>query len=121
MPQLIISKHFFKRFGKFLWCVSSYNLFKVNEDKLRKILKEQIDSGNQIQKNYLLSEIFFNEKNTENLTNKYNQINESIIEIGFENTASTFSTSSSANKGGNIGWIKESQLSETIQTVFKDS
>ena len=33
---------------------------KIDEDKLRKILKEQIDSGSQIQKNYLLSEIFFN-------------------------------------------------------------
>lgn len=88
---------------------------KIDEDKLRKILKEQIDSGNQIQKNYLLSEIFFNEKNTENLTNKYNQINESIIEIGFENTANKYSQSDSARNGGNIGWVKESQLSEVIK------
>jgi peptidyl-prolyl cis-trans isomerase SurA len=88
---------------------------KIDEDKLRKILKEQIDSGNQIQKNYLLSEIFFNEKNTENLTNKYNQIKESIIEIGFENTANKYSQSDSARNGGNIGWVKESQLSEVIK------
>lgn len=88
---------------------------KIDEDKLRKILKEQIDSGSQIQKNYLLSEIFFNEKNTENLTNKYNQINESIIEIGFENTANKYSQSDSARNGGNIGWVKESQLSEVIK------
>ena len=88
---------------------------KIDEDKLRKILKEQIDSGSQIQKNYLLSEIFFNEKNTENLTNKYNQIKESIIEIGFENTANKYSQSDSARNGGNIGWVKESQLSEVIK------
>jgi peptidyl-prolyl cis-trans isomerase SurA len=68
-----------------------------------------------MQKNYLLSEIFFNEKNTENLTNKYNQINESIIEIGFENTANKYSQSDSARNGGNIGWVKESQLSEVIK------
>ena len=38
-----------------------------------------------------------------------------ILEIGFENTANKFSESSSSRNGGDIGWIKDSQLSETIR------
>ena len=88
---------------------------KIDEDKLRKILKEKTKKNNDMQKNYLLSEIFFNEQNTKELTDKYNLIEKNIIEIGFENSANKYSQSDSARSGGNIGWVKESQLSKVIR------
>jgi len=88
---------------------------KIDEDKLRKILKEKIKKNNNMQKSYLLSEIFFNEQNTKELTDKYNLIEKNIIEIGFENSANKYSQSDSARNGGNIGWVKESQLSKVIR------
>ena len=88
---------------------------KIDENKLRKMLKEKTKKNNDLQNNYLLSEIFFNEKNTKELTDKYNLIEKNIIEIGFENSANKYSQSDSARNGGNIGWIEESQLSEAIK------
>jgi len=88
---------------------------KIDEDKLRKILKEKIKKNNNMQKSYLLSEIFFNEQNTKELTDKYNLIEKNIIEIGFKNSANKYSQSDSAKNGGNIGWVKESQLSKVIK------
>ena len=88
---------------------------KIDEDKLRKILKEKIKKNNNMQKSYLLSEIFFNEQNTKELTDKYNLIEKNIIEIGFENSANKYSQSDSAKNDGNIGWVKESQLSKVIK------
>ena len=88
---------------------------KIDEDKLRKILKEKIKKNNNMQKSYLLSEIFFNEQNTKELTDKYNLIEKNIIEIGFENSANKYSQSDSDKNDGNIGWVKESQLSKVIR------
>ena len=88
---------------------------KIDETKLKKELKEKIKNNNDIQENYLLSEIFFNEKNTGELTKKYNLIEENIKKIGFENTANKYSQSASARNGGDIGWVKDSQLSNAIK------
>jgi len=88
---------------------------KIDENNLRKILREKLRNSNNTQKNYLLSEIFFNEKNTKELNNKYKLIKDGISEIGFENAAIKYSQSDSAKNGGNLGWIKDSQLSEVIK------
>jgi len=90
------------------------NQVKIDEDKLKKILDEKIKNNN-IQKKYLLSEIFFNAESTKELMEKYDSIKKSIIEIGFENTAYQFSESDSARNGGSIGWIKDSQLLDVIK------
>lgn len=88
---------------------------KIDEVKLRKILKEKIEKNNHIQKSYLLSEIFFNEENTKELNIKYNLIKEGIKEIGFNNTANKYSQSDSSKNGGDIGWVNDSQLSDAIR------
>ena len=64
---------------------------KIDENKLRKILKQKTKKNNDLQNKYLLSEIFFNEENTKDLTDKYNLIEKNIIEIGFENSANKYS------------------------------
>ena len=47
-------------------------------------------------------------------------IKKSIAEIGFSNTANIHSISSSANKGGKIGWINQTSLSPKILNEIKD-
>jgi len=87
----------------------------LDKDKLEKALKKKLSNNNNIQKKYLLSELLFNAKNTSELIDQYNLIKKDIIEIGFENAANRYSQSDSARNGGNIGWIKDSQLSDIIR------
>ncbi len=84
----------------------------INEDEIKKeILKnDKIES-----KEYQLSEIIFEITNKKEIEKKYNEVLESINEIGFENSASTYSFSESAKMGGDIGWINENSLNNTIK------
>ena len=66
-------------------------------------------------KSYLLSEIVFNLNETYSLESYLKKIENSIKEIGFKNTALTYSTSDSAKVGGNIGWIDYSLLNSQIK------
>ena len=84
----------------------------INEDEIKKgILK-----NSKIQsKEYQLSEIIFEVKNKEEIERKYNEVIKSINEIGFENSAATYSFSESAKIGGDIGWINENSLNDNIK------
>lgn len=88
-----------------------YSKIKIDEKRLE---KEVENFFNQKNKQYLLSEIVFNPSDKENLENKYSQIKNSILQDGFENTASTFSISESSKVGGKLGWISGNSLSESI-------
>ena len=81
---------------------------------IKKKLLDKIKNSNQYNKQYLLSEIFFNKDKNEKFENKISKIKKSINEVGFENTASLYSLSQTASVGGNIGWIKEENLSPKI-------
>jgi peptidyl-prolyl cis-trans isomerase SurA len=84
----------------------------INEEQVRK----KISKIDNIQsKEYLLSEIIFEIENKKDLQKKYNEIVKSIAEIGFENSASTYSISETAKTGGEIGWISESSLNSKIK------
>ena len=85
-----------------------YSKIKIDEKRLE---KEVENFFNQKNKQYLLSEIVFNPSDKENLENKYSQIKNSILQDGFENTASTFSISESSKVGGKLGWISGNSLS----------
>jgi len=69
-------------------------------------------------KQYLLSEIVFEKNKTKSLENTINDINISISEIGFENTANIYSISDSSKFGGTIGWIEEKNLSRKMSTII---
>ena len=96
-----------------LWNELIYTKFHkqidIDEEKIKKKINE-----NKIQKNYLLSEIFFSGENKEKINEKYNLIKKSISEIGFKNTANMYSLTASAKIGGSIGWIGENQLTKKI-------
>ena len=96
-----------------LWIQLIYEKFHgqidIDEEKIKKKINE-----NKIQKNYLLSEIFFTGENKKKIDEKYNLIKKSISEVGFKNTANIYSLTESAKIGGSIGWIGENQLTKKI-------
>ena len=85
----------------------------INENEIRKdiLMNSKVQS-----KEYQLSEILFEVQNKEEIEKKYKEVMKSINEIGFENTAATYSFSESAKIGGDIGWINENSLNENIKT-----
>ena len=93
------------------------NQIVIDKEKIKK----EISKNAKIQsKEYLLSEIVFDIKNKEEIDIKYKKIIKSINEIGFENSASTYSFSDTAKIGGNIGWINENSLNNKIKNKIKN-
>lgn len=84
----------------------------IDQNKLKEKLKELSNKANQ--KVYLLSEILFDKENNSSFEKKLEDINQSINEIGFNNTANIFSITDSSKFGGKIGWIEEQKLSKKI-------
>ena len=85
----------------------------INETKIR---KEIIKNSKVQSKEYQLSEIIFEVTSKDEIQSKYNEVIKSINEIGFENTAATYSFSESSKIGGDIGWVNENSLSDSIKT-----
>ena len=88
---------------------------KINKNNLIK----KIQQINEYKSEYLLSEIFFYKEKDLKLENQINMIKSSISDIGFNNTASIYSKSESANLGGKIGWVEEENLSKNIIKELK--
>ena len=121
--KLSYKKIFIKLKNEALWNEFIYEKYKknitINEDYLIKRIKEQ--KNNQKDKfNYFLFEILFEVNQKESVKNKLELIKSSINKIGFNNTAITYGISDSAKFGGEIGWIKETQMSESILNKIKD-
>ena len=94
-----------------------YNLLvKIDEAKLKKQLLKKIKSLRKSE--YNLSELLFEIDSNDNLDNKYEIIKEYINSNNFKLAATRYSISNSANKGGEIGWIKETLLSENLVKIL---
>ena len=87
----------------------------INEEKISETL-EKIISEKKIQKSFELNEIVFSAKNENDFLKKYEKIIADIENLSFEKAAAIHSISSTANTGGNIGWVNQSQLSEKISS-----
>ncbi len=100
-----------------LWNQLIYNRYQdkvfIDIDNLTEKLKKEID-GLKPSISYSLSEILFNVSSKQEIAEKNEKIIKSIEDIGFKNTANIFSISSSAKFGGEIGWVRKSQLSNDI-------
>ena len=98
------------------WNKLIYSKFKnqinIDEEKIRKVIL--LDKNEEKEKLYLLSEIVFEIDNQNNLNEKKDNINKSIKEIGFKNSANIYSISDSSKFGGQIGWVSEKDLSKQI-------
>ena len=70
--------------------------------------------NNSEQLSFNLSEIIFLEKKKEDNEKKYQEILDSINNIGFKDTAIIHSIADSSKFGGEIGWINQNQISNEI-------
>ena len=89
----------------------------IDRNQLKEKVKKLISTKKQ--KKYSLSEILFDIENNSNFEKKLENINQSINEIGFKNTANIYSISDSSKFGGKIGWIEEQKLSTKILEQLK--
>ena len=89
----------------------------IDRNQLKEKVKKLISAKKQ--KKYSLSEILFDKENNSNFEKKLENINQSISEIGFKNTANIYSISDSSKFGGKIGWIEEQKLSTKILEQLK--
>ncbi len=96
------------------------NKLSIDKKKIEKNLKLKIENENRQIEEYNLSEILFVPESSGSENEEINKIIESIKDIGFENAAITYSLSNTAGSGGNIGWLKETQLSKNILEKIKD-
>ena len=93
------------------------SLVKVNEKNLRSELDKKISNIKKYE--YNLSELLFEVEANETLDMKYKKIREYINAKGFKNATYTFSISNSSNNGGEIGWVKETLLSDELSEIFR--
>ena len=88
---------------------------KINEISIKKELQSQ-----KIQREYLLSEIFFGLETNNGLDNKINLIKKAISEEGFSKAALVHSISDTSNSGGKLDWINEASLNIKIKSALNN-
>ena len=97
------------------------NTFKSQIEVDTISIKKELDKFSEEKvENLLLSEIIFTINDKKELDSKYKKIKESISKIGFEETARIYSLSDSKKKGGNLGWIYKTQLSQEIKNGINE-
>ena len=108
---------------EFLWQNLIFRIYanKINIDEQRidleveNLIKEKKDI-----EEFKISEIELLLNNDESDKEKILLIKNSIKEVGFENTAIKFSSSSSAENKGNLGWVNAQSLSSEIYEIVKN-
>ena len=99
-----------------VWNQMIYQKYKaqlqINPEKLKK--KISLKKNNQENNLLSLIEIVFEKKKDEKFQEKLTQIQNSIEEIGFENTANIYSVSESSKFGGKLGWVNEESLTKKV-------
>ena len=98
-----------------LWNELIFSRYKnqITIDKKNLIQKIKL-MANENSKDYKISEIIFIKKRDKTINELMDEIELSISEIGFNNTATLYSISESSKFGGKIGWVNENNLSEEI-------
>ena len=93
------------------------NQVTINNDALKKRINQNIIS--ETNTSYQLSEIIFDKRKDEPLNKTIKKIHQSIMDIGFKNTANIYSVGDSAKFGGDIGWVDEDNLSNKTVNIIK--
>ena len=101
-----------------LWNQLIYSKFKQNIKIDRESIQNEL-SNNVKKKEFLLSEILFNINENEKLNDKIILIKKEIKEKGFSQTALSYSVSDTSNKGGELGWVSETIMSQKIKNEVK--
>ena len=104
------------------WRKLIYEIFKERvrstEKSVEKELNEIIKKQSQIVE-YKVSEIEIELQKDGNEIDQIKRIKKFINQIGFENTALKYSSSSSAEQKGDLGWVKENALSKPVHEIIK--
>ena len=105
-----------------LWNKFIYDRFSdkisINKDELKnKINKNLKDNINIFE--YNIREILFEVNEKENLNSKLRKIKDTINSTNFGTAATIYSISNTSDKQGEIGWVKETQLSKEILKTIK--
>jgi len=105
------------------WNKIIYSLFsnkiQIDKDKIDKKIRLIINENKE--EEFLISEIFLIDENKKELNAKIIKVQESILEIGFKNTAIKYSSSDTSKNGGELGWVSESKISEKILNHIKNT
>ena len=96
------------------------NKLSIDEDKINKDLKTKIKNEENEITEYNLSEILYVPTSKIMEKKDLEKIKKSINEVGFENTAIIYSISNTSSSGGNIGWLKKTQLSKEISAIIEN-
>jgi len=96
-----------------MWNQLIFSKFKQNVKIDKELIKKNL-SKKKKQKEFLISEILFNVDKNENLDKKFELIIKNINKTNFSQTAINYSVSDTANKGGLVGWIRETSLNTKI-------
>ncbi len=101
------------------WNKLVYDKYKdqlvINEN----VLKKKIIDESKNKNSYNLSELIFSYKTQKENKEKLNEVIKSINEIGFDDTVLIFSEAETRKNSGNLGWVNELGLSETILEKLK--
>jgi len=90
---------------------------KIVIDK-EEIRKKLIAERKQYSKSFMISEIFFEASKSDQIENIYKNIVKTIENEGFEKAVLKYSSSITANSGGQIGWVQEETLNESLKNIF---
>ena len=93
------------------------NLIKIDKEKIKKKLIKNYAKNKRYE--YNLSEILFEIEQDENFDKKYQEIINYVKKNEFKAAASKYSISNSSNRGGEIGWVKETVLSSELIEKLK--
>ena len=102
-----------------MWNQFIYNKFNQNVKINKEDIKNKLLTKDK-QKEYLLSEILFTINDNEKLDKKTNLLKKEIDDKGFTQTALKYSISDTSNKGGKLGWVKETIMSTKIKKIIKE-
>lgn len=106
------------RWQKFIYSIYSKEI-NINEETINKEIEKILLSKNLV-KEFELSEIVIDLNLNESQDEKLEKISNQIKLIGFEETALSYSSSSTSMKKGYLGWINEKSLSKEIYQSIKD-
>ena len=89
----------------------------IDEEEIKKKITAE---SKKYSKSFLVSEIFFETSNSDQIENIYKKIAKTIKNDGFDKAVLTYSSSSTANLGGQLGWIQEETLNENLRNIFSE-
>ena len=93
------------------------NKIRINEEDLKKKILNNFEKKRKL---YYLSEILYEVKDNNNQKSKMEEIENSIMEKGFQNTALIYSIADSSKDGGKLGWISENSLNKNIKKKLQN-